>query len=112
MYVKVRPERKRDYSAYLRMYGSVYGDLSNPEKRAEVVRSLRRRDALMLASARREHWREVTAMSTEDIRHALKVKRYQIEQCCPARPWNIRNADIHVFRVLRRELRAREGVSA
>ncbi|MFJ8930578.1 hypothetical protein ACIRLA_28720 [Streptomyces sp. NPDC102364] len=50
-------------------------------------------------------------MSTEDIQHAVKVKRYQIEECGSVRPWNIRNCDIHTFRLLRRELRAR-GVEA
>ncbi len=112
IYVKVRPERKRNYSAYLDMYGSFYGDMSDPEKRAEVIRSLTRRDALTLSSARREHWREITAMSTDDIRRELLVKRYQIEQCGSVRHWNIRNEDIHTFRVLRRELRTREGESA
>jgi hypothetical protein len=99
---------KRDYSAYLDMYGHVYGDLSDPVKRAEVIRSLTRRDALTVASARRELWREVTVMSTEDIRHALKVKRYQIEECGSARPWNVRNTDIHMFRMLTRELSRRQ----
>ncbi|MGW2919544.1 hypothetical protein ACWDBF_17020 [Streptomyces angustmyceticus] len=99
----------RDYSAYLNLYGYVYGDMSNPEKRAEVIRSLRRRDARTLAAARCELWRGVRAMDTDEIRQALKVKRYQIEQCGSVRPWNVRNADIRMFRVLVTELARREG---
>ncbi|MFF3453225.1 hypothetical protein ACFYXH_02630 [Streptomyces sp. NPDC002730] len=101
---------RRDYSAYLAMYGHVYGDMSDPARRESVIRSLRRRDGLTLAAARRELWREVTAMGTEDIRHALRVKRYQIEECGNVRPWNVRNADIRMFRTLSREL-ARRGES-
>lgn len=100
---------KRDYSAYLDQYGHMYGDMSDPEKRAEVIRSLTRRDALTLASARRELWREVTTLSTYAIRHELTVKRYQIEECGSVRPWNVRNADIHMFRMLTTELERRTG---
>ncbi|MFJ3634614.1 hypothetical protein [Streptomyces sp. NPDC090112] len=46
-------------------------------------------------------------MSTDAIRQELQVKRYQIEQCGAYRPWNIRNADIHMFRMLSRELKRR-----
>jgi hypothetical protein len=91
------------------MYGSAYGDMSDPLKRAEVIVSLKRRDGLTLASARRELWREVTTMSTPAIRHELTVKRYQIEQCGSVRPWNVRNADIHMFRMLTTELARRTG---
>lgn len=109
---KIEQRPQRDYAAYLSTYlatyGPVYGDMSDPLKRAEVIVMLRRRDGLTLASARREFWREVKAMSTEDIRDAIAVKTYQLDYCGDMRPWNIRNADIHEFRVLSRELKSRE----
>lgn len=106
-YVLTRRQGARDYAAYLDMYGSMYGDMSDPVQRAEVVRSLRNRDARMLAAVRREFWREVVAMSTLFIRDEIRVKRYQLDHCGAYRPWNIRNADIRTYRVLCRELKRR-----
>ncbi|MEN8656389.1 hypothetical protein ABCR94_38900 [Streptomyces sp. 21So2-11] len=50
-------------------------------------------------------------MRTANIVYALKVKRYQLDHCGAVRPWNIRNADIHMYRMLHRELRKREGLT-
>lgn len=105
-YVIVRREQ-RDYTQYLATYGDMYGDMSDSRKRAEVVLSLRRRDAISLAAARRIEWMQITGMETEDIRHAINVKRYQIDQC--ERPWNVKNCDIRTFRMLMTELRRRES---
>lgn len=64
----------RNYDAYLTTYGTMYGDMSDPAKRAETIAMLRRRDALTAASARRELWRECLEMSTEDLTEAIRVK--------------------------------------
>lgn len=101
------PNGPKTYGPYLDMYGSVYGDMSDPVKRAETITTLRRRDALSLASACRQLREQVREMTTEDIRHEMRVKRYQIEECADVRPWNIRNADIHMFRMLLNELNSR-----
>lgn len=101
------PYRAGDYAEYLRMYGSVYGDMSDPVKRAETIAALRHRDAKSLASAHREHWRIMRGMTTEDLRHELTVKRYQIEHCAEVRPWNIHNNDIRTFRMIWNELARR-----
>lgn len=106
-YTLTRREGEKDYSAYLALHGWVYGDMNDPVRRAEVVQSLRRRDALTVASARRELWREVVAMPTWLIREEIKVKRYQLDHCGAYRPWNIRNADIRAYRRLGRELKRR-----
>ncbi|ARX87862.1 hypothetical protein SMD44_07344 [Streptomyces alboflavus] len=51
-------------------------------------------------------------MSMEDIRCGIKVKRYQIEECAGVRPWNVRNADIGMFRMLTTELKRRgDGIN-
>lgn len=106
-YLMVRkPFNPSHYDAYLDMYGTVYGDMSDPDKRADTVRALRRRDASVLASARRQLRENVANTPTDELHHELTVKRYQIEQC-PDRPWNVRNADIHTYRMIINELRRR-----
>lgn len=105
--IERRPFDPSRYDSYLNMYGTVYGDMSDPVKRADTVRSLRRRDALSLASACRELRKQVANADTADLLHELKVKRYQIEECASVRPWNIRNADIHQFRMIINELHTR-----
>lgn len=92
-------------------YGSVYGDMSDPVKRAETITALKRSDALSLASACRQLRAQVSEMTTDDIRHEMRVKRYQIEDCAGMRPWNIRNADIHMYRMLHNELTRRPSES-
>lgn len=102
-----RPFTPDQYTPYLTMYGFMYGDMNDPEKRAETIRVLRRRDARGLASACRALREQVTQETTEDLLHEVKVKRYQIEECVAYRPWNIRNADIHTIRMIRNELKRR-----
>lgn len=97
----------RDYETYLATYGNVYGDMSDPGKRADTVKALRRRDALTLAGARRRHRAEIAELDTDSLRYDARVKRYQIECCAHVRPWNIRNADIGTFRMIINELRKR-----
>lgn len=109
--IERRPFSPTRYDSYLETYGSVYGDMSDPVKRAETITALRRRDAMSLASACRELRQGVRERSTDDLTHELRVKRYQIEECAGVRPWNIRNADIHMFRMIVNELRGR-GVLA
>lgn len=98
------PNGPKTYDAYLDMYGAVYGDMSDPVKRAEVIAALRRRDAMSLAAACRQMREQVREMTTEDIQHEMRVKRYQIDHCADMRPWIIRNADIHMYRMLCNEL--------
>lgn len=102
-----RPFNPDRYTPYLTLYGHIYGDMSDPVKRAETIVALRRRDALSLAATCRALREMVTATDTDDLRQELKVKRYQIEQCPAYRPWNVRNADIHQFRMIINELRKR-----
>lgn len=102
-----RPFDASLYDSYLQMYGRVYGDMSDPVKRADTVKALRRRDAMSLASACRELRAQVTATPTVELLHELKVKTYQIEECGHVRSWNIRNADIHMYRMIINELKRR-----
>lgn len=102
-----RPFDPSRYDSYLASYGSVYGDMSDPVKRAATVRALRRRDAMMSAAGRRELRRMVAEKNTEDLLHDVTVKRYQIEDCATVRPWNIRNFDIHWLRMVANELKRR-----
>jgi hypothetical protein len=102
-----RPFTPERYTPYLTMYGHMYGDMSDPAKRAETIASLRRRDARSLASACRALREDVARTPTTDLLHELKVKRYQIEECVAYRPWNIRNADIHSYRMIVNELKRR-----
>ncbi|MEU6246431.1 hypothetical protein [Glycomyces sp. NPDC047010] len=102
---------KRTYDAYLEMYGHVYGNMSDPIRRAEVVASLRQRDALQLASARRECRAIIGRKSTLTLICDRRVKVYQIEKCAHVRPWNVIRSDIHDLRMIDNELKKR-GVSA
>lgn len=102
-----RPFSPERYTPYLTMYGHMYGDMSDPVKRADTIRALRRRDAKADAAACRALREMVAATSTDDLLHDLKVKRYQIEKCPAYRPWNILNADKHMFRMIVNELRTR-----
>jgi hypothetical protein len=95
------------YGSYLERNGHVYGDMSDPAKRAEAITILRRRDAKSLAAIYRRQRRDVAEMTTEDIHYEMRVKRYQIEECANVRPWNIRNCDIHMYRMLHNELTRR-----
>lgn len=101
------PPQPKTYGPYLDMYGHVYGDMSDPVKRAETITILRRSDALTLAAACRQLRAQVREMTTDDILQEMRVKRYQIEECADQRPWNIRNADIHMYRMLLNELTRR-----
>lgn len=105
-----RPFNPARYDSYLEMYGGVYGDMSDPVKRAEVVKMLRHRDAHVVASARRDLRRKIIERDTGDLIDELAVKRYQIEHCSAFRGWNIRNADIHQLRMIVNELRRREAI--
>lgn len=102
-----RPFDPARYDAYLKMYGSVYGDMSDPVKRADTIKGLRRRDAKILSSARRALRREIGELEIKDLTDELAVKLYQIEYCSGVRGWNIRNADIHRLRMIVNELRRR-----
>lgn len=102
-----RPFTPDRYTPYLTMYGFMYGDMSDPQQRAETIRVLRRRDARVQASARRALREQVAQEATDDLVHEVRVKRYQIEECVAYRPWNIRNADIHTIRMIRNELKRR-----
>ncbi|MFG3343372.1 hypothetical protein [Glycomyces sp. NPDC048151] len=98
---------KRNYDAYLEMYGHVYGDISDPVRRAETIASLRKRDAMQLASARRECRAIIARKSTLTLICDRRVKVYQIEQCANVRPWNVIRSDIHDLRMIDNELRKR-----
>ena len=102
-----RPFTPERYEPYLTLYGHVYGDMSDPQKRADTITALRRRDALSLAAACRSLRQMVADTTTADLRQELKVKRYQIEECPAYRPWNVLNADKHMFRMIVNELRLR-----
>lgn len=102
-----RPFDPARYNSYLQMYGTVYGDMSDPVKRAETVTALRRRDAMTVSAARRELRQEVTDRTTDDLREQLPGLRYLIEECAHVRPWNIRNCDIHMYRMIINELKHR-----
>lgn len=102
-----KPFDASHYDSYLTLYGSVYGDMSDPVKRADTVKALRRRDARTVSAACRQLRAEVTDTPTCDLHHELTVKRFQIEQCADSRPWSIRNADIHTYRMIINELRRR-----
>lgn len=102
-----RPFDPERYAPYLTLYGHVYGDMSDPVKRADTITALRRRDALADAAACRALREMVAQTETPDLWQELKVKRYQIEECPAYRPWNILNGDKHMFRMIVNELRRR-----
>ena len=102
-----RPYSPERYTPYLTLYGHVYGDMSDPVKRADTIRALRRRDGKSTAAACRALRQLIADTPTDDLLHDLKVKRYQIEECPAYRPWNVLNADIHQVRMIVNELRTR-----
>lgn len=102
-----RPFSPERYTPYLAMYGHMYGDMSDPVKRADTIAALRRRDAKAVASACRALRQLVADTATADLLHDLRVKRYQIEECSAYRSWGVLNADKHQFRMIINELRKR-----
>lgn len=100
------------YDGYLAMYGSTYGDMGDPVKRADTITALRRRDGMASAAACRELRREISTRNTDELTDELAIKRYLIEQGAGMRPWNIRNSDIHAFRMVVNELRIRGVIPA
>lgn len=108
----------RNYDAYLATYGDVYGDMSDGVKRAETIAMLRKRDARVAASARRELWRECQRRTTEDLAEAIRVKRIflEIPEMAVRRYGdgaffnrNLFNVDTWYLRMWRTEMRRRNG---
>lgn len=102
-----RPFTPDSYNGYLALYGHVYGDMSDPVKRADTVAALRRRDALVQASACRSLRAMVAETDTDELVQELRVKRYQLDECGAYRGWSVRNADIHQLRMIINELKCR-----
>lgn len=104
--------RTKSYDAYLETYGHMYGDMSDPIKRAQTVASLRKRDARVLASAYREIRAKISKYSTKRLKkeHHKYVWLTTSEHCERFRyqgSSHMRNVDVHQLRMLSNECRRR-----
>jgi hypothetical protein len=104
--------RTKNYDGYLGLYGHVYGDMSDPVKRAETIAALRRRDALTLAAARRQVRAEISRYETDELISETRgyvwlttsedAKRYRYQGAS-----HLRKVDLHQLRMLRNECKRR-----
>ena len=106
--------RGRDDSDYLRMHGAVYGLTpdSPPERVAQVVASLRRRDARVQAAARRELRAQIAMQSTPDLRQQVRAVAYLLTLSDGIRPAHIKRVDQSNLRMIMNELRRRRDGKA
>lgn len=104
---------QKNYDSYLAVYGHAYGDMKDPAKREATIKALRRRDALSLASARREIRAEISKYGSRllivEFRkyRSLTTDAYYERYRYQSAP-HMRAVDVHHLRMLRNEMRRRD----